>query len=559
MLQSTSMKQKYRYLDQAKKIIAQEEGVILKDWGGKLPVALVWPNSYYLGMSSLALHVLYRLLNDDPQTVGERVFFGYQQPPRADEPIMSLESQRPLQDFAALAFTVSYELDYFNIIEMLRRAEIPLFSADRDENWPLLIAGGPAIYTNPAPMADIFDVIAVGEAEEIVPPLLEALWEINGLPRPEAYQRLAEIPGLYIPSLTQPPVARVWARDLASQPTVTQIYSTQTEFGDRTLIEMARGCGRGCRYCLAGYGYRPMREIPLETILATARHGLHYRQRVGLVSAAVSDYSAIDELAMELRKMGLRLSAASMRVDPLSEPLIKGLAESGNQTLTIAPEAGSDRLRHIINKPQTESQILHAVELAARYNFPQLKMYFMIGQPSETEADIEAIANLTLAARQIFPRHITINATPYVPKAHTAFQWTAMATLEILEQRLKYLQERLSLGRLTVRSDSPSWAMMEGVLARGDRRLGRVLSQMKKLTLKEWQAALVANGLDQADFLREWSLTEPLPWQVVNLGVSQSFLQWEVRQTERAELTAPCPPSGCLKCQACDEAWAFRL
>jgi radical SAM superfamily enzyme YgiQ (UPF0313 family) len=552
------MKQKYRYIDQAKQIISREEGVIGKDWGGKLPIALVWPNSYRVGMSSLALHILYRLFNDEPDVVCERVFFGYQQAPARDEPVFSLESQRALDEFGAVAFTISYEMDYFNVIQLLRRAGFPLFAAERDENWPLLIAGGPAIYTNPEPLADIFDAFAIGEGEAIVPPLIDALWEIADAPRPEAYRRLAELDGIYVPALNNGPVGRVWVKDIDTRPTTTQIYSDQTEFGDRTLVEIARGCGRGCRFCMAGYVYRPMREMQLDTILAVARHALKHRDRIGLVSAAVSDHSWIDQIALELRKMGARLTASSMRVDPISEPLIKGLADSGNQTLTIAPEAGSVRMRQVINKPQADAQILHAVELAAKYNFPQLKMYFMIGQPTETEADVEAIAEMALAARDIFPRHLAINATPYVPKSHTAFQWAAMLPVETLESRINYLQERLNPNGVTVRSDSPAWAAVEGVLARGDRRLGKVLARMKKTNLREWSKALAAEGLSQEDFLRERSLDEKLPWEVVSTGVSKSFFTWDLRRALRNDLTRACPPAGCLKCHACDEEWAFR-
>src|SRR5262245_60701095 len=355
------MKQNYRYNEQAKKIIKQEEGTILKNWGGKLPVALVWTNSYRVGMSSLAMQMSSRLLNDDPNVVCEQLFFAYQQAPQQDEPVLSLESQRPLDEFAAVAFTISYEMDYFNVVEMLRRAGFPLFAAERDENWPLLIAGGPAVYTNPEPMAEIFDAIAIGEGEGIVPPLIDALWEVHDAPRAEAYARLAEVKGMYVPALNQgdQPVPRVWVKDIESLPTVTQIYTDNTEFGDRTLVEIARGCGRGCRFCMAGYVYRPMREMHLDTVLAAARHGLKHRDRVGLVSAAVSDHSWIDQIAIELRRMNARLTTSSMRVDPISEPLIKGLAESGNQTLTIAPEAGSVRLRKVINKPQADAQILH--------------------------------------------------------------------------------------------------------------------------------------------------------------------------------------------------------
>ncbi len=539
-------------------MLSQEEGTTYKDWGGRLPVALVYANSYRVGMSSLGLHTLYRLFNNEPDVVCERVFYGFQRAPHPKEPLLSLESQRPLDEFTLIAFTISYELDYFNVIHLLRQAGIPIFAQDRDESWPLIIAGGPAVYTNPEPLADIFDAVAIGEGEAIVPPLIDAVWEAANLPRHEAYQRLSQVEGLYVPALDNGPVARVWLKDLDNFPTISQIYTYNTEFGDRTLIEIARGCGRGCRFCLAGYVYRPMREMHLDTVLAIARHALTHRDRIGLVSAAVSDHSWIDQIATELRAMGARLTASSMRVDPISEPLIKGLAESGNQTLTIAPEAGSVRMRKVINKPQSDDQILYAVDLAAKYDFPQLKMYFMVGQPTEQEEDVEAIADLVLRARRIFPRNMAINATPYVPKAHTAFQWAAMMPVETLETRVKYLERCLQPEGIAVRSDSPAWAAVEGVLARGDRRLGRVLGRMRKTTLKEWQAAMDAEGLNQNDYLRERDLNEKLPWESVNPGVTKAFFSWDLKRAVRNELTPACPPANCLMCQACDQEWAFR-
>ena len=441
---------------------------------------------------------------------------------------------------------------------MLQQAGIPIFAKDRDESWPLIIAGGPAIYTNPEPMADIFDAIANGEGEVIVPPLIDAAWEAVNAPRHKAYEYLKEVPGMYVPAVADEPVSRVWIRDLENFPTTTQIYTNNTEFGDRTLLEIGRGCGRGCRFCLAGYVYRPAREMHLDTVLAVAKHALKHRNRIGLVSAAVSDHSWINEIAIELRKMGARLTASSMRVDPISEPLIKGLAESGNQTLTIAPEAGSVRMRQVINKPQSDEQILHAVALAAKYNFPQLKMYFMVGQPTEQEEDVEAIANLVLEARKIFPRNIAINATPYVPKAQTAFQWSPMLPIESIEARVKFLEQTLQPHNVAVRSDSPTWAAVEGVLARGDRKVGQAIATMRRTDLKEWHKALTKAGLNASDYLNQRDFEEKLPWDSVNAGVSKAFFSWDLKRAVRDALTQACPPAGCLMCQACDQEWAFR-
>ncbi len=552
------MKRTYKNITRIQKILAQEEGAVYKDWGGKLPIALIYANTYRVAMSSLALHTLYRLFNDEADVVCERAFYGFDRPPRRGEAFLSLESQRPLAEFPVLAFTISYELDYFNAVQMLKQSGIPLLAAQRDESWPLLIAGGPAVYTNPEPLADIFDAFAIGEGEVIVPPLIDALWDAVNLPRPEAQRRLAQVPGMYVPAQKNGPVSRVWVRDLANFPTITQIYTPNTEFGDRTLIEIARGCGRGCRFCMAGYTYRPMREIHLDSVLAIARYALQHRQRIGLVAAAVSDHSWIDQIAIELRKMGARLSASSMRVDPISEPLVRGLAESGNQTLTIAPEAGSLRMRQVINKAQSDEQILAAVELAAKYNFPQLKLYFMVGQPTERDEDVEAIADLSLRARKIFPRKLVVNATPYVPKAHTAFQWAAMTPANVVERRVKYLQKRLQPKGVALRSDSPAWAAVEGVLARGDHRLGKVLARMSKTSLKEWLRALNAEGLTQDEFLQERDLKAPLPWDAVNTGVAKSYFSWDLKRALNNKWTNACPPANCLRCQACDKEWAFR-
>jgi radical SAM superfamily enzyme YgiQ (UPF0313 family) len=536
----------WRGVSQARSTIEEETGTVRKDWGGRIPVALVYPNTYYIGMSNLGLHVIYRLFNEDPDFVCERVFHTGD----GNHPI-SLESQRPMGEFAVVAYTLPFELDYLHIPAMLRNAGIPVSADDRDERHPLLIAGGACVMANPEPLAPIFDAFVIGEGEAVLSALTDVLCKSLSGERDELLKQLARVPGVYVPSLyhvatgenraagttSEPgvphPVERQWLSDLDAYPATSVIMTGATQFGDMYLIEVTRGCARGCHFCLAGAVYLPMRERSLSGLLAQAKEGLKHRGKIGLIGASLSDYSHIEELASELRAMGAKISVASLRVDPLPEQLLQALADSGVQTLTVAPEAGSERLRRAIRKGVTNDDIMRASELAARYDFQHLKLYFMVGLPGETDEDAQQIVDLTRAVNRRFSRRVTVNITPFVPKAQTPFQWSGMAPLNVLEQRIDYVKSELRSFNVDVKAESSRWSEVQGVLARGDRRVGEALMAVENRTLSSWRRAMNKTGLSPQTYLGERSRHETLPWAVVGTGTAPASCGAELAERNK--------------------------
>ncbi len=509
----------WQQIAQIHRLLEKEEGTIHKDWGGRLPIALVFPNSYYLGMSSLAVHALYRLWNARDDVVCERVFADPLEGGPAGQglaPPLSLETAAPLDYFPIVAFSISYEIDYFNVVALLRAAGIPPRAAERDEIHPLIVAGGPALSANPEPLAPLLDAIVVGEVEPVLAPLTDAL-HLAAHDRAAGLLALSRLPGLYLPNPQSPTpgsqrVVRQWLADLDAFPTHSVLFTPDTEFGDMGLIEIARGCERGCRFCLAGYTYHPPRQRSVQNILAQASELLQHRNRLGLVSAAVSDYPSIDPLVAGLRNLGARISVSSLRADSISEPLVRALAESGVQTLTIAPEAGSERLRRVIHKTQTEEEVLHAVELATRYGLGQVKLYFMLGLPTEDQADVQALVDLARTCAAHFPRQVTVNVTPFVPKAHTPLQRQAQTPAKVVKRRLAYVEREVRRHGIEIRSESPAWAEIQGTLARGDRRVAEALLAVERVTPATWRRALSDVGLSLDELLASRPAPTPLPW-----------------------------------------------
>ncbi len=520
--------------------LSREEGTVFKDWGGRLPIALIYPNSYYLGMSNLGIHVIYALLNSYGKTVCERIFW---ENGSSSKRLLSLESQRPLSDFAVLAFSVSYELDYFNVVQILRASGIPLYAAERDERHPLIIAGGPCITANPMPLAPFFDCLCIGEAEPIIPSMLPVLSEKISGHRDELLQALASLPGIYVPQQHyKKPVTRQWANNLDSFPAISSIITPDTELGDLYLIELERGCSWGCRFCLVHTTYSPMRFLSAEKVIEASRQGLQYRKRIGLVGPAISDHPQIEAILDSLLELRAEISVSSLRVSHRSIKILSSLTQGKIQTATIAPEAGSPRLREVINKGITEDTILEFVSRAAELGIKQLKLYFIIGLPSETDEDVEGIARLTMAIKDIIEKQksgtrIALNVSPFVPKAGTPFQWLPMTPVPVLKQRLSRLNRNLAAKGIKFKYESPDWSQVQGVLSRGDASLAGVLADMEEVSLSGWRRAIEKHQLDIDFYVNQrWETTQKLPWVAIDSGSKTEKLEQELEKALATEL-----------------------
>ena len=557
----------------ARDTLAREVGYVRKSHGGRLRVALCFPNTYFVGMSNLGLQTAYRLFNADERVVCERVFLPGKQE-LADlagkgASLVTLESQTPVHDFDVFAFSVSFEWDYTNVLTMLKLAGLKVRAHQRDRRDPLVVIGGAVTFVNPEPLAPFADVIAAGEAELLVPALVDA-WS-NTHNRPELLTALATARGFYIPSFYDvaydgpgrvaaitpragtgaPPTvhkAAVKAADRLDPPS-TGIFTPDTEFGSRLLIEVVRGCANLCRFCWAGYNYLPVRPFSTTRILEIAEAARPYANRVGLVSIALCDHPDIVHILERLVAMGYGISPASLRLDDLTEPIVRLLRESGERSITIAPETGSDRLRRVINKTVTNDQILDRADLIFSAGIENLKLYYMIGLPTETDDDLVAIRDLTVAIRERMLAHarprgvigrVVASVNPLVPKPGTTYQWAPMtdaATIDDKAERLRGLVAALDNVYFNIKSERHSY--YQGLLSLGDRRVADVI-ELAQQNGGNWRAAVADTGLDADAYLyRDRSNDAFLPWQIIDGGMKTSFFRSEFEKSLRAEWTLP--------------------
>jgi len=545
-------------------LLAEEQGTVIKDWGGKISVALVYPNTYAVGMSNLGFQTIYRHLNAMPDVVCERVFMpepaDLDEMRRAQLTPFSLESLRPLTDFHLVGFSVTYEGDYVNVLRLLAMAGIPLRAAARRSHDPLVLMGGVCAFSNPEPIAPFMDFVVVGEGEELVVELIAA-YRAGYRDRAGLLASLAGLDGVYVPERYEVAygvdgtVADVVARDGAPAvvakrrlrnvnafETIAAVKTSQAEYGHMALLEVGKGCGRGCRFCLEGQVYRPVRHRSVDALRETVeRMAASGERRIGLVGACVSDYPWLGELLKVVEDNGMELSISSLRADSLSEGLVAALARGGHRTLTMAPEAGTERLRRSIRKSISDDQLMTACDLVRAHGIPNLKTYFMIGQPTETIEDVEAIPDL--AGRMLerlrildptgrpFGR-LTLSVSSFVPKPWTPFQWAPFDGAESLQSKLEIIKRGVGrFSNVRVLHENPREAALQALLARGDRRVGDFL-ELAASHEGDWRRALREWEGDAAFYTtRRRSLDERLPWDHFDVGVKKAGL---LREWERA-------------------------
>ncbi len=585
----------WKLKNKVKELMKLERGAVSGASGAELRVCLVYPNLYGVGMVNLGLQLTYRILNDIPGVVCERSFL----PDRADieehikssTPLFSYETATPVADFDIIAFSLSFEDDYFNIARILELAGVTLFSDKRERREPIVLAGGIAPSLNPEPLAPIMDLMLVGEAEGAVAEFIElyaALAEKRAtLERPEFLREFDSLSNVYVPSLYEPvydgwrlvemkaadgakAVVRASKRMDLSGFEIPQSFITTPggPFDGAFLVEIERGCGRGCRFCAAGFTYLPPRWRDPEAVKKIINDGLERTGKVGLVGTAVSEYPGIERLldigaakpsgdpvgpvGKKAKKAKGRMTLSSLRMDCLDSGILKKLKAAGYKTVTLAPEAGSLRLRRLVNKGMDDEEILETVRLIKDAGFLKLKLYFLIGLPTETDAEAAMIAELAVkVAHTMKSGSLALSVNPFIPKPFTPFQWHAFERVEVLDARIKAIKKAVAGSKggpsISVKAMSAKEAFAQAYISRGDRRAVSIITDPDgyKRALKK------ARALVEDSVFRERPVDEYLPWDIIDHSLDKGYLHKEYKRGLAGELTSPCDVGTCFRCGVC--------
>ncbi|MFN8544763.1 MAG: radical SAM protein [Candidatus Binatia bacterium] len=550
---------------------------------GPLRVCLVYPNTYPVGMANLGFQAVLRLLATDPRVTVDRAFLPDGPRERWARPLRSLEEDRPLGDFDVLAFSLSFETDYLHVLDCLALAGLPLRRVARGVAGPLVLAGGPATFLNPEPLAEFVDLFLVGEAEEMLGEFLDRALDgpvhrdglldrgetVRGAYRPDRYTPRYDAAGDLAAFDYHGPgpgrVERRYVADLDRVATESAILAREAVFGDMYLVEASRGCEWGCRFCAAGFMYRPVRYRRPDTVRAGIDRGLAERRTIGLVGAEMASQPGIAALCQEIAARGGRPSPSSLKADVITPALAAALGGAGNRSVTVAPEAGSERMRRVINKNLTEPEILRATDWLVGGGVEALKLYVMVGLPTETDADVDAIADLTrkVGARLLGghkPRvgRILVSVNPFVPKPWTPFQWEPMADLGALKRKLARVRRQLaSMPSVEVETESPRAGYLQTLLSRGDRRVAAILEALHERPADWWPRLRALRGgtaaaVDPDRFVhRGWPAEALLPWDFIDHRVDKRYLLAERRKGFAELQTPPCDTHTCHACGAC--------